>query len=278
MLSFGWQESSSNLSTLNLHFSLVILRIVIEYIYSDRFPNSIQEQTLYQLLIASDLFLLPRLKDWSESKLSLYLSVDNVVPVLELSSMYNAQQLLITCIEFICINFGWLISKRELEALDLDVLNLISDCAQTRARRKEMPDRIAYQHAHYPSLVEEFLTKGPPKELNRKSTPKEIRKKNSRLNRRSESGKRSDSYSSNRSTSEGSQTTTEQEVSPSTTPPAMPSENWKPKWLNSETNFSEAYPILHFNDILEEERSILDKKSNSTRILLKHTIETTSRF
>ena len=275
MLSFGWQESSSHISTLNLQFSLLILRIVIEYIYTDRFPYSIQEQSLYQLLIASDHFLLSRLKDWSEAKLAMYLSVDNVVPVLELSSMYNAQQLLITCIEFICVNFGWLISKRELESLDLEMLNLVSDCAQTRARRKEMQNRIAYQYDHYPNLVEEFLTKGQCKELNRKPTPKEMSgRKSSRLKKRSESGKRADSYSSNRSTSEGSQANTEHEVSPSTSPSSLSCENWKPNWLNSEmTTASELSTntiVSNFNNILEEERSNLVKNIHSPKLLSPH--------
>ena len=252
MLSLGWQESSSQISTLNLKFTLLVVQIIIKYIYTDLYPESIHEYSLYQLLIASDHFLLPRLKEWTEYKIALSLTVDSVVPVLELSRMYSAHKLTVSCIEFICINFGWLISKRELESLDLDVLALISDCATTRARTMGLKERVIYKYDHYTDLVEEFLAneicenKNTHREVHVKSKTKRYRKSNSRV----------------RTVSEGSSASIEfEENSLSSSPKTLESEPWKPNWLltmqndNSSKEDNIAKIPQDFNAILLEERT-----------------------
>ena len=253
MLSFGWQESSSQISTLNLKFTQFIIQIIIRYIYTDFFPDSIHEQSLYQLLIASDHFLLPRLKDWTEYKITLSLTVDNVIPVLELSRMYSAQQLTVSCIEFICINFGWLISKRELESLDFGMLALISDCSRTRARRIGLEDRIIYKYNHYADLVEEFLENITSNEIcdNRKSQIKSGTKRH-----------RKPSHSRTRTVSEGSPVSIECEDSLSSSTTTIVSETWKPNWLltmqNDDSSKEDIMNIPQdFNAILLEEQTNL---------------------
>ena len=258
MLSFGWKESSQ-ISTLNLKFTQLIVQIIVRYIYTDLFPDSINEHSLYQLLIASDHFLLRRLKDWTQHKIALVLTVDNVVPILELSRMYSAQQLIVSCIEFICINFGWLISKRELESLDLDVLALISDCARTRARRMGLEDITVYTYNHYADLVEEFLencasdVKFDINNLHREAQAK------GRTRRR-----RRASHSRARTVSEGSAVSVEFEDL-SSSPKALVSEPepWKPNWLltmqnnNPPREDNTTNAPLDFNAILLEERTNL---------------------
>ncbi|KAI6659297.1 hypothetical protein LOD99_14968 [Oopsacas minuta] len=239
MLTLGWRESSLQIPILNFQFTLVIMEIIIEYIYTDLYPRSIHEHSLYQLLIASDHFLLPRLKDWVEYKIGNSLTIDNVIPVLELSRMYCAQQLTVSCVEFVCINFSWLMSKHELDMLDLDVLALVSDCACTRMRRLGIKEKTVYYYDHYNDLVDEqFFVASKnnvlPQRERSKTVPKKTKKRNSM----------------NRSVSECSHGRDDPILISDDT--ILATEPWKPNWLASK---EERDSTPNFNEILSEEKS-----------------------
>ena len=254
MFSFGWRESCLKTSVLNFKFTLSIMLIIIEYIYTDFLPRSVHEHTIFQLLIASDHFLLPRLKEWAEYEIADYLTVDNVIPVLELSRMYSAQQLTVICIEFICINFSWLASKRELDVLDLDTLALISDCAVSRLRRNGFKQKTVYQYDHYNDLVEQFLENQVTKNAI------EIPRQESRGKTASKKSRRG--HSRHRTVSECSSGSIEDRYL-SSSPITMSSESWKPNWLDSKEDRNEDC-TPNFQDILSEERSkFLQNKNKS---------------
>ena len=255
MFSFEWRESGLETSILNFKFTLLIMRIIIEYIYTDVFPRSVHEHNLFQLLIASDHFLLPRLKEWSEYEIANFLTVDNVVPVLELSRMYSAQQLIVSCIEFICINFSWLTSKRELDVLDLDTLALISDCAVSRLRRIGLKQKTVYEYDHYSDLVEQFLENQEQKNVTEISRLEPRGKTVSRKPRRGHSRHRTVSECSPRSIEDSSLIFS---------PVTISNESWKPNWLDTKDDTNEDCTTTSFQDILSEERSkYLQNKNKS---------------
>ena len=230
------------------------MRIIIEYIYTDIFPRSVHEHILFQLLIASDHFLLPRLKEWSECKIADSLTVDNVIPVLELSRMYSAQQLTVSCIEFICSNFSWLTSKRELDVLDLNTLALISDCAVSRLRSNGFKQRTVYQYDHYNDLVEQFLENQVPKNSS------EIPRQESKVKSVSKKSRRG--HTRHRTVSECSSGSIEDRYL-SSSPITMSSESWKPSWLDSRDDRNEDC-TPNFQEILSEERAKFVSNKNKS--------------
>lgn len=79
------------------------------------------------LLVISDEFFIPRLKEFCERNLSGVITLKNVTQILTFANTYNTIQLRNCCIEFICLNLSALLESRCLEELDEELLNSITD-------------------------------------------------------------------------------------------------------------------------------------------------------
>ncbi|GFY53971.1 inhibitor of Bruton tyrosine kinase [Trichonephila inaurata madagascariensis] len=128
MLGTCWAENSQ-LSNLSLPISSEIMEILIEYLYTDeanKLFDSDNIEFLCHILMISDQLLVPRLKEFCEMALIKQLSLKNAAELLELSSIYNSEQLKKSCMQFICINLPAVIESKILEVLSDEVMEELS--------------------------------------------------------------------------------------------------------------------------------------------------------
>ncbi|GFR12975.1 inhibitor of Bruton tyrosine kinase, partial [Trichonephila clavata] len=105
------------------------MEILIEYLYTDeanKLFDSDDIEFLCQILMVSDQLLIPRLKEISEMALIKQLSLKNAAELLELSSVYNSEQLKKSCMQFICINLPAVVESKILEVLSDEVMEELS--------------------------------------------------------------------------------------------------------------------------------------------------------
>ncbi|XP_059153505.1 inhibitor of Bruton tyrosine kinase-like [Physella acuta] len=125
MLSTGWVETF-NTTNLTLPVPGQVLGILLDYLYSDEVPqlrDCCDEELLCSLLIVSDQLLASRLKEMCEVALANTLAFKNVGELLEFSTIYNAQQLRLSCQQFISLNLAAILEGRYLDVLSQETMD-----------------------------------------------------------------------------------------------------------------------------------------------------------
>ncbi|XP_068137640.1 inhibitor of Bruton tyrosine kinase isoform X2 [Hyperolius riggenbachi] len=136
MLSSSWIEASS-CAALEMPVHSDILQVIIDYIYADDAPTvkeSANVEFICNVLVMADQLLIIRLKEICEVTLTERLTLKNAAELLEFAALYNADQLKLSCFQFIGLNIAALLEARSLDVLSDDVLKELSD-----AYRKMIP-------------------------------------------------------------------------------------------------------------------------------------------
>ncbi|XP_028412320.1 inhibitor of Bruton tyrosine kinase-like [Dendronephthya gigantea] len=130
MLTTGWIESSGDFVFLKMPIQSKFLEVIIEFLYTDDAPTvygSNDLEFLGNILIISDQLLIIRLKEICEATLAKLVTLKNAVEILEFSCLYNAEQLKLSCLEFICMNISCLFEARSLELLSEEIIDEVSN-------------------------------------------------------------------------------------------------------------------------------------------------------
>ncbi|KAG7336221.1 hypothetical protein KOW79_000914 [Hemibagrus wyckioides] len=142
MLGNPWIESTS-CTALEMPTSAKVLQVILEYIYTDESPTireSLSVEFVCSVLVVADQLLITRLKEICEVVITENLTLKNAAELLEFAVMYNAEQLKLSCLQFIVLNMTALLESKALEILSDDVLLELSE-----AYRKAIP---AMQRRH----------------------------------------------------------------------------------------------------------------------------------
>ncbi|KAM9723342.1 inhibitor of Bruton tyrosine kinase [Menidia menidia] len=124
MLGNPWIEATS-CSALELPTSSEILQVILEYIYTDESPTvkeSLNVEFVCSVLVVADQLLITRLKEMCEVVITANLTLKNAAELLEFSTMYNAGQLKLSCLQFIVLNMAALLESKALDILSDEVL------------------------------------------------------------------------------------------------------------------------------------------------------------
>lgn len=128
MLSSSWIEASS-CSALEMPIHSDILQIIIDYLYTDEalaIKDSQNVEFICNVLVVADQLLISRLKEICEVAIAEKLTLKNAAELLEFSAMYNAEQLKLSCLQFIGLNMAALLETRTLDVLSDDVVKDLS--------------------------------------------------------------------------------------------------------------------------------------------------------
>ncbi|KAI4904062.1 hypothetical protein NFI96_033883 [Prochilodus magdalenae] len=142
MLGNPWIESTS-CAALEMPTSAKVLQVILEYVYTDESPTikeSLSVEFVCNVLVVADQLLITRLKEICEVAISENLTLKNAAELLEFAVVYNAEQLKLSCLQFIGINMAAMLDYKALEILSDDVLLELSE-----AYRKMIP---AMQRRH----------------------------------------------------------------------------------------------------------------------------------
>ncbi|KAI1315854.1 hypothetical protein EDD11_000289 [Mortierella claussenii] len=117
------------------HMDLEAMALVIKYIYTDSGPELFDDtekddmndliQLVINVLQIADELLMDRLKEVCEKVLSEQVRAKTVVTFLEISLMYAAESLKVTCIDYLCHNIEMALDQRWLEGIEDDILELV---------------------------------------------------------------------------------------------------------------------------------------------------------
>uniref|UniRef100_A0A8C3G216 Inhibitor of Bruton tyrosine kinase n=1 Tax=Cyclopterus lumpus TaxID=8103 RepID=A0A8C3G216_CYCLU len=108
MLGNPWIEATS-CSALEMPTSAAILQVILEYIYTDEshtIKESLNVEFVCNVLVVADQLLITRLKEMCEVVITENLTLKNGAELLEFATMYNAEQLKLSCLQFIVINMA----------------------------------------------------------------------------------------------------------------------------------------------------------------------------
>nr|XP_004660449.2 inhibitor of Bruton tyrosine kinase isoform X1 [Jaculus jaculus] len=128
MLSSSWIEASS-CAALEMPIRSEILKVILDYLYTDEavvIKESQNVDFICSVLVVADQLLIPRLKEMCEVALTEKLTLKNAAMLLEFAAMYNAEQLKLSCLQFIGLNMAALLEARSLDVLSDDVLKDLS--------------------------------------------------------------------------------------------------------------------------------------------------------
>ncbi|KAK3551005.1 hypothetical protein QTP70_011527 [Hemibagrus guttatus] len=129
MLGNPWIESTS-CTALEMPTSAKVLQVILEYIYTDESPTireSLSVEFVCSVLVVADQLLITRLKEICEVVITENLTLKNAAELLEFAVMYNAEQLKLSCLQFIVLNMTALLESKALEILSDDVLLELSE-------------------------------------------------------------------------------------------------------------------------------------------------------
>uniref|UniRef100_A0A4W4HB15 BTB domain-containing protein n=1 Tax=Electrophorus electricus TaxID=8005 RepID=A0A4W4HB15_ELEEL len=132
---------STSCNALKMPTSAKVLQVILEYIYTDESPTvreSLSVEFVCNVLVVADQLLITRLKEMCEVALTENLTLKNAAELLEFAVVYSAEQLKLSCLQFIGLNMAAMLEA--LEILSDDVLVELSD-----AYRKMIP---AMQRRH----------------------------------------------------------------------------------------------------------------------------------
>ncbi|XP_072535963.1 inhibitor of Bruton tyrosine kinase [Salminus brasiliensis] len=136
MLGNPWIESTS-CNALEMPTSAKVLQVILEYIYTDEAPTigeSVSVEFVCNVLVVADQLLITRLKEMCEVTITENLTLKNAAELLEFAVVYNAEQLKLSCLQFIGLNMAAMLESKALENLSDDVLLELS-----KAYRKMVP-------------------------------------------------------------------------------------------------------------------------------------------
>ncbi|XP_069091721.1 inhibitor of Bruton tyrosine kinase isoform X2 [Pleurodeles waltl] len=128
MLSSTWIEASCS-AALEMPIHSDILRVILDYIYTDDalfVKESQNVEFICNVLVVADQLLVTRLKEICEVAIAEKLTLKNAAELLEFAAMYNAEQLKLSCLQFISLNMAALLEARTLDVLSDDVLKELS--------------------------------------------------------------------------------------------------------------------------------------------------------
>uniref|UniRef100_K9J0I4 Inhibitor of Bruton tyrosine kinase n=1 Tax=Desmodus rotundus TaxID=9430 RepID=K9J0I4_DESRO len=128
MLSSSWIEASS-CAALEMPIHSDILEVILDYLYTDEavvIKESQNVDFICSVLVVADQLLITRLKEICEVALTENLTLKNAAMLLEFAAMYNAEQLKLSCLQFIGLNMAALLEARSLDVLSVGVLKDLS--------------------------------------------------------------------------------------------------------------------------------------------------------
>ncbi|XP_048209598.1 inhibitor of Bruton tyrosine kinase isoform X2 [Perognathus longimembris pacificus] len=128
MLSSSWIEASS-CASLEMPIHSEILKVILDYLYTDEavlIKESQNVDFICSVLVVADQLLIIRLKEVCEVALAEKLTLKNAAMLLEFAAVYNAEQLKLSCLQFIGLNMAALLEARSLDVLSEDVLKDLS--------------------------------------------------------------------------------------------------------------------------------------------------------
>ncbi|NXE51992.1 IBTK kinase, partial [Casuarius casuarius] len=128
MLSSSWIEASC-CSALEMPIHSDILQIIVDYLYTDEavaVKDSQNVEFICNVLVVADQLLISRLKEICEVAIAEKLTLKNAAELLEFSAMYNAEQLKLSCLQFIGLNMAALLEARTLDVLSDEVVKDLS--------------------------------------------------------------------------------------------------------------------------------------------------------
>lgn len=152
MLGNPWIEATS-CTALEMPTTSDVLQVILEYIYTDESPTvreSVIVEFVCNVLVVADQLLITRLKEICEVAITENLTLKNAAELLEFATVYNAEQLKLSCLQFIVLNMAALLESKALEILSDDVLLDL-----TAAYRKTIPAmqrRLITPYADAPDL------------------------------------------------------------------------------------------------------------------------------
>ncbi|KAK5862724.1 hypothetical protein PBY51_018093 [Eleginops maclovinus] len=152
MLGNPWIEATS-CTALELPTSSEILQVILEYIYTDESPTikeGLNVEFVCNVLVVADQLLITRLKEMCEVVITENLTLKNGAELLEFATMYNAEQLKLSCLQFIVLNMAALLESRALDILSDEVLVELS--AAYRRMIPAMERRIITPYPDAPDL------------------------------------------------------------------------------------------------------------------------------
>uniref|UniRef100_A0AAR2LP32 BTB domain-containing protein n=1 Tax=Pygocentrus nattereri TaxID=42514 RepID=A0AAR2LP32_PYGNA len=164
MLGNPWIESTS-CNALEMPTSAKVLQVILEYIYTDESPTireSLSVEFVCNVLVVADQLLITRLKEMCEVAVSENLTLKNAAELLEFAVVYNAEQLKLSCLQFIAINMGAMLESKALEILSDDVLLELSEAYRKMipAMQKRLitpyfnaPDLSAFEDVSWESVI-----------------------------------------------------------------------------------------------------------------------------
>uniref|UniRef100_A0A8C0KNR5 Inhibitor of Bruton tyrosine kinase n=1 Tax=Canis lupus dingo TaxID=286419 RepID=A0A8C0KNR5_CANLU len=126
MLSSSWIEAST-CTALEMPIHSDILEVILDYLYTDEavvIKESQNVDFVCSVLVVADQLLITRLKGICEVALTEKLTLKNATMVLEFAAMYNAEQLKLSCLQFIGLNMAALL---EIPAMDRRVITPYQD-------------------------------------------------------------------------------------------------------------------------------------------------------
>ncbi|KAL9864280.1 inhibitor of Bruton tyrosine kinase isoform 1-T1 [Geothlypis trichas] len=127
MLSSSWIEATCSALEMPIHSD--ILQIIVDYLYTDEalaIKDSQNVEFICNVLVVADQLLISRLKEICEVAIAEKLTLKNAAELLEFSAMYNAEQLKLSCLQFIGLNMAALLEARTLEVLSDEVVKDLS--------------------------------------------------------------------------------------------------------------------------------------------------------
>ncbi|KAM8870686.1 inhibitor of Bruton tyrosine kinase [Spinachia spinachia] len=152
MLGNPWIEATS-CSALEMPTSSEVLHVILEYVYLDE-SNTIKEcsnvEFVCNVLVVADQLLIPRLKEICEVVITENLTLKNGAELLEFASVYNADQLKLSCLQFIVVNMAALLESKALDILSEEVLVELS--AAYRRMIPAMQRRVITPYPDAPDL------------------------------------------------------------------------------------------------------------------------------
>uniref|UniRef100_A0A8C1LC62 Inhibitor of Bruton agammaglobulinemia tyrosine kinase n=1 Tax=Cyprinus carpio TaxID=7962 RepID=A0A8C1LC62_CYPCA len=152
MLGSPWIEATS-CTALDMATSSEVLQAILEYIYTDESPTvreSVNVEFVCNVLVVADQLLITRLKEICEVAITENLTLKNAAELLEFATVYNADQLKLSCLQFIVLNMAALLESRALEILSDGVL--LDLTAAYRRMIPAMQRRLITPYADAPDL------------------------------------------------------------------------------------------------------------------------------
>uniref|UniRef100_A0A8D3CB43 Inhibitor of Bruton tyrosine kinase n=1 Tax=Scophthalmus maximus TaxID=52904 RepID=A0A8D3CB43_SCOMX len=116
MLGNPWVEATS-CNALEMPISSEILQAILQYIYTDESPavkESVNVEFVCSVLVVADQLLITRLKEMCEVVITENLTLKNAAELLEFAAMYNADQLKLSCLQFIVLNMAALLESKRI--------------------------------------------------------------------------------------------------------------------------------------------------------------------